>query len=137
MSIRSHTHHPGKKRQYLPRTQAPLVFIFRPTPPPTHTPTSPFPFISVDSRPLLRVYYSQPPTLLFPPAISLLCLHGSCPQSQERSKSFTGCQKATEQAAREGKRRAPETNTAADTPSVCQRFLRRSFTSLKLAKLPA
>lgn len=55
---------------------------------------SPLPSISVDSRPLLRVYYSQPPTLLSSPAISLLSLCGSCLQSQERSKSFTELQSA-------------------------------------------
>lgn len=57
---------------------------------------SPLPSISVDSRPLLRVYYSQPPTLLSSPAISLLSLCGSYPQSQERSKSFTELQSARE-----------------------------------------
>lgn len=55
---------------------------------------SPLSSISVDSRPLLRVYYSQPPTPLRSPSTSLLSLRGFCPRSQERSKSFTDLQSA-------------------------------------------
>lgn len=72
------------------KAQAPLVFINLVTPP------SPLLSISVDSRPLLPVYYSQPPTTLSSPAMSLLSLCGSYPQSPERSKSFTELQSARE-----------------------------------------
>lgn len=73
----------------LLRTCAPLVFIHPVTP-------SILPSISVDSRPLLRVYYSQPPTILSSPAISLLSLCGSYTEFQERSKSFTELQSTWE-----------------------------------------
>lgn len=59
-------------------------------------PPSPLPSISVDSRPLLRVYYSQPPTPLSSPAMSVLSLCGSYPQSPEKVKVIyrvTVCQR--------------------------------------------
>lgn len=94
------------KKEHLVRTRASLVIIDRVAP-------SPLSSISVDSRPLLRVYYSQPPTLLCSPSTPLLSLRGFCPQSQERSKSFTDLQSSREPQNKGEERKQSTTQTAA------------------------